>query len=156
MAEEAPERERFPRIELTTREAILAIGFVFLTIIVIALVQAGVISNPVSLGMMITLTVGLILIGHILARVGFLSRTAVPLWYIFTFGIVMLIYGGIMSGTVPAAFLIAGASIHEIAITNALFYTLVALAIAAAAIAAYYGYQYYKKRATRATVATVY
>jgi len=74
------------KIEVTTREAILAVGFVFLTIIAVALVQAGVITNPVTLGLMITLTIGLIFVGHFMARAGIISRSAVPLWYVFTFG----------------------------------------------------------------------
>jgi len=136
-----------PKIEVTTREAILAIGFVFLTIIAVALVQAGVITNPVTLGLMITLTIGLIFVGHFMARAGIISRSAVPLWYIFTFGIVMLVYGGIASGYIPVAFLIAGANVMEIAITNALFYTLVIMAVVAAIAAIYVGYRYYKRRA---------
>jgi len=135
------------KIEVTTREAILAVGFVFLTIIAVALVQAGVITNPVTLGLMITLTIGLIFVGHFMARAGIISRSAVPLWYVFTFGIVMLVYGGIASGYIPVAFLISGASVMEIAITNALFYTLVIMAVVAAVAAIYVGYRYYKKRA---------
>ena len=136
-----------PKIEVTTREAILAIGFVFLTIIAVALVQAGVITNPVTLGLMITLTIGLIFVGHFMARAGIISRSAVPLWYVFTFGIVMLVYGGIASGYIPVAFLVSGASVMEIAITNALFYTLVIMAVVAAVAAIYVGYRYYKKKA---------
>ena len=135
------------RVEVTSREAILAIGFVFLTIIAVALVQAGVITNPVTLGLMITLTIGLIFVGHFMARVGIISRAAVPLWYIFTFGIVMLVYGGIASGYIPVAFLISGASVMEIAITNALFYTLVIMAVVAAVAAIYVVFRYYKRKA---------
>jgi len=136
-----------PKIEVTTREAILAVGFVFLTILAVALVQAGVITNPISLGLMVTLTIGLIFVGHFMARAGIISRTAVPLWYIFTFGVVMLVYGGIQAGYIPAAFLISGATVMEIAITNAMFYTLVVMAVVAAVAAIYAGYRYYKKKA---------
>ena len=136
-----------PKVEVTTREAILAIGFVFLTLLTIALVQAGVITNPMTLGLMITLTIGLIFIGHFLARVGIISKGAVPLWYIMSFGLVMVIYGGIASGYVPVAFIIAGASIMEIALTNSMLYTLIIMAVVAAVAAVYAGYQYYKKRA---------
>ncbi|MHC1627553.1 MAG: hypothetical protein ACXQTI_01815, partial [Candidatus Nezhaarchaeales archaeon] len=100
-----------PKVEVSTREAILAVGFVLLTIIAVALVQAGIITNPISLGLMITLTIGLIFVGHFMARAGIISRSAVPLWYIFTFGVVMLVYGGIASGAIPVAFLIAGATV---------------------------------------------
>jgi len=136
-----------PKIEVTTREAILAVGFVFLTILAVALVQAGIITNPISLGLMVTLTIGLIFVGHFMARAGIISRTAVPLWYIFTFGVVMLVYGGIQAGYIPAAFLISGATVMEIAITNAMFYTLVVMAVVAAVAAIYAGYRYYKKKA---------
>jgi len=136
-----------PKVEVTTREAVLATGLVLLTLIAVALVQTGVITNPMSLGLMITLTIGLIFVGHFMARANIISKGALPLWYIFTFGIVMLVYGGIESGYIPVAFLIAGASIHEIAITNSLFYTLIIVAIIAAGAAVYAGYRYYKKRA---------
>ena len=136
-----------PKVEVTTREAVLAIGLVLLTLIAVALVQTGVITNPMSLGLMITLTIGLIFVGHFMARANIISRGALPLWYVFTFGIVMLVYGGIASGYIPVAFLIAGASIHEIAITNSLFYTLIIVAVVAAVAAVYAGYRYYKKRA---------
>ena len=134
------------RVEITTREAVLAVGFVFLTIITIALVQAGVITNPVALGLMITLVIALIFVGHFMARANIISRGALPLWYIFTFGLTMLIYGGIYSGVIPVAFMIAGASVHEVAITNSLFYVLVIMAVIAAVAAIYVGHQYYKRR----------
>ena len=82
-----------PKVEVTSREAMLAVGFVFLTILAVALVQAGVITNPLTLGLMVTLTIGLIFVGHFMTRAGVISRSALPLWYIFTFGVVMLVYG---------------------------------------------------------------
>ena len=139
-----------PKIEVTTREAILAASFVFLVILAIALVQAGIITNPLSLGLMVTLTVGLIFVGYFMARAGVISRSALPLWYIFTFGVVMLVYGGIQTGYIPAAFVYGKASVMELALTNAMFYTLVALAVIAAVAVIYAGYRYYKKRAVGA------
>ncbi|MBW2675218.1 MAG: hypothetical protein JRD89_17710 [Deltaproteobacteria bacterium] len=143
----APEEGRRPIVEITTREALIAVMFVLMVIIAVALVQAGIITNPITLGLMLTLTIGLILVGHALIRIGFLPRGMLPLWYVLTFGIVMLVYGFVESGVIPAAFVIYGASIHEIALTNALFYVFVALAIFAAVVAGYFGYQYWKKRA---------
>jgi len=140
--------EEKPKFEITQREALLAIGFILLTILAVGMVQAGIITNPMTLGLMVTLAIGLIFVGYFLSNAGIISRSAVPLWYVFTFGVVMLVYGGIQAGYIPVAFLIAGASIKEIAVTNAMFYTLVALAIVAAVAAVYAGYQYYKKRAT--------
>jgi len=136
-----------PKVEVTSREAILAVAFVFLTILAVALVQAGIISNPISLGLMVTLTIGLIFVGHFMVRAGVISRAALPLWYLFTFGVVMLVYGGIQSGYIPAAFMVSGASVAEIALTNAMFYTLVIMAVVAAVAAVYAGYRYYRKRA---------
>lgn len=135
------------KVEVTTREALLAIGLVFMVLIALALAQTGIITNPMTVGLMITLTIGLIFVGHFMARAQIISRGALPLWYIFTFGVVMLVYGGIASGYIPVAFMIAGASIHEIAITNSLFYTLVILSVVAAVAIIYAGYRYYKKRA---------
>ena len=140
MAEVAP-----PKIEITSREAILAVGFVFLIIIAIALVQAGIITNPISLGLMITITIALILVGHFLVRAGIISRSAVPLWYIMVFGLVMLLYGGVATGYLPAI-AIPHASVTEIAITTSLFYALVAVAVGAALAVLYFGYKYWWKR----------
>ena len=134
------------KIEITSREAILAVGFVFLVLIAIALIQAGVITNPLSLGLMITITVALILVGHFLARAKVISRSAVPLWYIMVFGIVMLVYGGVVTGYLPAI-AIPHASIAEVAMTTALFYTLVIVGVIAVLAVLYMGYRYYKKKA---------
>ena len=139
-----------PKVEITSREAIIAIGFVLLVIVAVALVQSGVITNPVTLGLIITLTIALIFVGHFLARIGVISRQATPLWYILTFGIVMLVYGGIMMGVVPAAFSLGGVSVLEVALTNALFYTLVVAAIFAA-LAAVYVYSKHRKKMAVAT-----
>jgi len=136
-----------PKVEVTSREAMLAVGFVFLTILAVALVQAGVITNPLTLGLMVTLTIGLIFVGHFMTRAGVISRSALPLWYIFTFGVVMLVYGGIQSGYIPAAFMFSGASVAETALTNAMFYTLVVMAVVAAVATVYAGYRYYRKHA---------
>jgi len=136
-----------PRIEVTSREAILAIAFVFMVILTVSLVQAGIITNPLTLGLIVTLTIGLIFVGHFLAKAGVISRTAVPLWYVLIFGVILLIYGGIEAGYIPVAFIIPQASVMEIAITNSMFYTLVILAVVAAVVIIYAGYRYYKKRA---------
>jgi len=81
------------KLEISTRDAILAIGFVGLVILGIALVQAGYITNPLSLGLMVTLSIGLILVGHILVKAGVFSPSALLLWYVFAFGLVMAVYG---------------------------------------------------------------
>jgi len=133
------------KVEMSGKEAFLAIAFVFLIMIAVALIQAGVITNPLVLGLLVTLTVVLIFIGHIMVSKGVLSRAGVPLWYILVFGILMLIYGGIHAGYIPLAFLIAGASVEEIAITNAMLYTIIIVAVFALIAVAFAGYKYYKK-----------
>jgi len=102
------------KIEVTSREAILALGFVFLVVLSIALVQAGVITNPLTLGLMITLAIGLIFTGHFMARAGVIGKSTVPLWYVLTFGIVLLVYGGIEAGYIPVAFIFSRATVMEI------------------------------------------
>jgi len=136
-----------PKLEITTREAVLAVAFIFLVVFAVALAQAGIITNPLTLGLMVTLTIGLIIVGHFMVRAKVFSSSMLPLWYVLTFGIVMLAYGGIQAGFIPAAFVYSGASVMEIAVTNAMFYTLVALAIVAAVAAIYAGYRYYKRKA---------
>lgn len=131
------------RVEMGARESILAIGFVMIVLIAVALAQAGVITNPVSLGLIITMTIGLMLVGHVLVTLGFLSRGAIPLWYMFVFGIIMLSYGFVYSGALPAAVMAPSATLMEIALTSALLYTLLFVGITAAVIAVY---MYYKRK----------
>ena len=95
--------------------------------------------------------IALIMVGHALTRAGVFGKNVLPMWYVLTFGIVMLVYGGIVGGYIPIAFTISHASVMEIAITNAMFYTLLALAVAAGVAVVYATYRYYKKRALAVT-----
>jgi len=135
------------RIEITSREAMFAIAFVFTIVVTVGLIQAGVITNPLTLGLVVTITIVMIFVGTLLAQRGIISRGALPLWYVLIFGVVLLFYGGIEAGYIPVAFIISKATVMEIALTNSLFYALVFTAIVAAVAAAYAGYKYYKKRA---------
>ena len=82
-----------------------------------------------------------------MVRAGVLAPGALPMWYFLTFGVTLLIYGGISAGYIPVAFAIKGIPLWEIAITNAMFYTLVALAVVAAVAVTYVSYRYYKQKA---------
>jgi len=135
------------KLEMTTKQAILAVLFVMMTLLVIGLAEAGFFANPLTVGLLITLTIGLILVGHVMVRAGVLTSGVLPMWYFLTFGVVLLIYGGISAGYIPVAFTLYGALLWEIAITNAMFYTLVALAVIAAIAVVYASYRYYKRRA---------
>ena len=133
------------KIEFTTRETILAIGFVVATLLTLVLVQSGVIKNPLTVGIAITSIIILIFIGqHLVAR-GVISREAAPLWYIFAFGIVLILYGMVRGGTLAPAFVIPGASIEEISLASALFYALVVFAAIGIIATAYTTFKLYKK-----------
>lgn len=125
------------KVEMSSREAFISIAFVFLVILSVALVQAGIITNPLTLGLLITLTIVLIFVGHYMVKVGIISRESTPVWYVFVFGLVMLVYGGINAGFIPLAFVVSGASVAEVAITNSMFYVLVIVAVLAALLGIY-------------------
>ena len=133
------------RLEITTRDAILAVGFVAITLAVITLSMTGVITSPLTLGILMTETIVLLFVGHGLVRARVISKQALPLWYTLSLGIVLLTYGGIQAGWIPVAF-VYRASLVEVAITNAMFYTILVLSVAAAAAAVYAAYQYYRTR----------
>ena len=134
------------KLEITGREAILAISFVAFVIFALALAQTGVIASPVTIGVVMMLAVVLLFIGHYLVKAGVLGKSTIPLWYVFSLGLVLVVYGAITQGLVPVAFTIAGASIAEIAIVNSMFYVVVALSIAAAIAIAYVAYKKLKLR----------
>jgi len=103
------------KVELGTREAMFAIGFVFAIILTIALVNLGIITTPLTLGLIVTLATVMVLLGHTLAQKGILAGASIYVWYILTFGVMMLIYGAIYGGYIPIAFSY-GASVSEVAL----------------------------------------
>ena len=107
--------------------------------------MAGVITSPLTLGLLITMTIVLLFIGHALAKSKVISRSALPLWYCLSLGLVLLSYGLIEAGYIPVAFIVPGATLMEIALTNSMFYVILFLSIVAAASVVYAGYKYYKK-----------
>lgn len=131
-----------PRVEIETKDAVIAMGFVIGVIIAVALVSVGIITNPMTLGILVTMTIAMVFLGYIMQSKGILSKTALPLWFIFSFGLVMILYGAIYAGYLPIAFSY-GASVKEVALSNALFYTLIATAVAGAVLSVFFGYKYY-------------
>ena len=123
----------------------MAIGFVVATLATLALIQAGIVKNPLTIGIAITSIVVLIFIGHHLVSKGIISREAAPLWYIFAFGLVLIIYGMVRSGTIAPAFIVPNASIEEISLASALFYTLVVFATIGIIATAYTSFKLYRK-----------
>lgn len=122
------------KIHMTTKQAYAAIFFTIFVIAVIGATNANLIKNPMSAGIIVTLTTGLILVGHFLAQKGIIAEGALPLWYMMTAGIIMILAGGILAGMIAPAFVIPGASLVEIAITSAMFYAFVIVAVASAVL----------------------
>ena len=127
-----------PKVEISRTEAILAVIFVVFVLGMVAAAAAGLIANPLMWGLIMTMTVALIFLGHILVTKKVLSPGVLPVWYVLIGGVILLTYGMMESGYLPVAFQIAGATVLEIEITSALFYTVIVAAILAAIIAVYY------------------
>jgi len=127
-----------PKVEISRTEAILAVIFVVFVLGMVAAAAAGLIANPLMWGLIMTMTVILIFIGHILVNRRILSPGVLPVWYVLIGGVILLTYGMMESGYLPVAFQIAGATVLEVELTSALFYTVIVAAILAAVIAVYY------------------
>jgi hypothetical protein len=110
------------KVEIGAREAFVAILFMIFAVIVLAIAHAG-LFNPVLVGAVMTIMVFLILIGHWLAKQGVISKAALPIWYVFVLGLVLLFYGAAMRGVIPL--LIGSGTLEESALITALVYTLV-------------------------------
>lgn len=123
-----------PKIHVETKEAWAAVFFVILILGIMAAINVGVLKNPVTVGLIVTMTTVLLLIGHFLVTKNIISKGILPLWYMLIFGIMLMLAGGILSGAVAPAFVVSGATVLEIAITNALFYTLVIAAVLSAVV----------------------
>jgi len=126
------------KVEISKTEAILAVIFVVFVLGMVAAAAAGYIANPLMWGLITTMVVALIFIGHVLVTRKVLSPGTLPVWYILIGGVILLTYGMMESGYLPVAFQVAGVSVLELELTSALFYTLIVAAILAAVIAVYY------------------
>jgi predicted neutral ceramidase superfamily lipid hydrolase len=116
------------RVEIGAREAFIAILFMIFAVIVLAIAHAG-LFNPVLVGAVMTIMVFLILIGHWMVKQGVISKAALPMWYVFVLGLVLLFYGAAMRGAIPL--LISSGTLQEAALITALIYTFVLVGILA-------------------------
>jgi len=133
-----------PKIEMAPKETYLAIGFVFAIILAIVLVNLGYITTPLTLGLIVTLATILVLLGHTLVNKGILAKPTLYIWYLMIFGLTMILYGAIYGGYLPIAFSYGG-KVAEVALSNALFYTLLVVAVVGAVLSTFFGYHYFKK-----------
>jgi hypothetical protein len=118
------------RVEMGLREAVFAVLFMVFVIVLIAAAQAEMF-NPVVVGAIITVTVILVFMGYGLVRMGIITRTALPVWYVFVLGLVMLFYGAIARGIIPLAVYSKSITLQEAALFTALIYVLVVVAVLA-------------------------
>jgi hypothetical protein len=125
------------KIELGAREAVAALLFAFIVLGVLAAAASG-LFNPMLTGTIITLVVILILIGNYLVKLGILSRTAMPLWYILVLGIMLVFYGLVSRGAIPLAVASEAMTFVEIVVFTAMLYTIFIVAIIGLAAALYY------------------
>jgi hypothetical protein len=118
------------KVEMGSKEAALAVIFMIVIIGLIAAAQAGAF-NPIMVGAIVTVTVILVFIGYGLVRLGVITKSTLPVWYIFVIGLVLLFYGAIARGIIPLALYSDAISIHEAALFTALIYVLVVVAVLA-------------------------
>jgi len=126
-----------PKIEVGAREAAVAILFAFVVLGVLAAAASG-LFNPMLAGAIITLTVLLVLIGHQLVKMGVMSRSAMPIWYIFVLGLMLVFYGLVSKGVIPLAVASGAMTLAEVAVFTALLYTLLIVAVIGLGAALYY------------------
>jgi hypothetical protein len=118
------------KIEMGFREAVIAVLFMVFVIGLIVAAQAGVF-NPIMVGAIFTVTVILVFIGYGLVKMGFITRSALPVWYVFILGLVLLFYGAIARGVIPLAVYSEAITLQEAALFTALIYVLVVVAVLA-------------------------
>ena len=90
------------KVEMGLREGLLAIVFAALVLTIIAVAAAGYFSALLA-GVLLTFTVVMIFLGDFLAKTGALSPGARPIWYVFTLGLALVLYGLVQRGVVPLA-----------------------------------------------------
>jgi len=125
------------KIELGAREAAAALLFALIVLGVLAAAASGAF-NPMLAGTIITLTVLLIFIGHYLVRVGVLSRSSTPLWYILIMGIMLIFYGLVSKGLIPLAVASEAMTFAELVIFTTMLYTILIVAVIGIAAVLYY------------------
>jgi hypothetical protein len=125
------------KIELGTREAAAALLFAFIVLGVLAAAASGAF-NPMLAGTIITLTVLLVFIGHYLVKVGILSRSSTPLWYILILGMMLIFYGLVSKGLIPLAVAIETMTFAEAVVLTSMLYTIFIVALIGIAAVLYY------------------
>jgi hypothetical protein len=118
------------KVEMGFREAVIAVLFMVFVIGLIVAAQAGVF-NPIMVGAILTVTVILVFIGYGLVKMGVITRSALPVWYVFILGLVLLFYGAIARGVIPLAVYSEAITLQEAALFTALIYVLVVVAVLA-------------------------
>ena len=118
------------KVEMGFREAVIAVLFMVFVIGLIVAAQAGVF-NPVVVGAILTMAVILVFIGYGLVKLGVITRSALPVWYVFVLGLVLLFYGAIARGVIPLAVYSEAMTLQEAALFTALIYVLVVVAVLA-------------------------
>jgi hypothetical protein len=118
------------KVEMGFREAVLAVIFMIVIIGLIAAAQAGAF-NPIMVGAIVTVTVILVFIGYGLVRSGVITKSTLPVWYVFVLGLVLLFYGAIARGIIPLAVYSDAITLQEAALFTALIYVLVVVAVLA-------------------------
>ena len=118
------------KVEMGFREAVIAVLFMLFVVGLIVAAQAGVF-NPIMVGAILTVTVILVFIGYGLVKMGVITRSALPVWYVFILGLVLLFYGAIARGVIPLAVYSEAITLQEAALFTALIYVLVVVAVLA-------------------------
>jgi hypothetical protein len=116
------------KIEMGFREAIIAVLFMVFVMGLIGAAQAGVF-NPIMVGAILTVTVILVFIGYGLVKMDVITRSALPVWYVFVLGLVLLFYGAIARGVIPLAVYSEAMTLQEAILFTALIYVLVVVAV---------------------------
>ena len=118
------------KVEMGFREAVIAVLFMLFVVGLIVAAQAGVF-NPIMVGAILTVTVILVFIGYGLVKMGVITKSALPVWYVFVLGLVLLFYGAIARGVIPLAVYSEAITLQEATLFTALIYVLVVVAVLA-------------------------
>lgn len=105
-------------------ERFVGLGVVFVVAVFVALVlvQAGIVRNPVTLGLVVTGAGVLLLLAYWLEKLGVLAGEALGIFFVIALGLFFIAYGLIASGLLPAT-----ATGEEGLILSAFAYTLLAI-----------------------------
>jgi hypothetical protein len=118
------------KVEMGFKEAVIAVLFMLFVVGLIVAAQAGVF-NPIMVGAILTVTVILVFIGYGLVKMGVITKSALPVWYVFILGLVLLFYGAIARGALPLAVYSETITLQEATLFTALIYVLVVVAVLA-------------------------